>query len=108
MEVELKADHGRGSELLGRQQGLGQGSVVGLSRLWEDWVPRRRLWQSGVSRGKRTAVVYQVFKGRREGWFYRWCDVVASVANFPGAVVRGYQSFREAYEGIERRSPSGT
>ena len=46
--------------------------------------------------------------GRREGWFYRWCIVVASVANFPGAVVRGYQSFREAYEGIERRSPSGT
>ena len=108
MEVELEADHGRGPELLARQQGLGQGSVVGLSRFWEDWVPRRRLWQSGVSRGKRTAVVYRVFKGRREGWFYRWCDVVASVANFPGAVVRGYQSFREAYEGIERRSPSGT
>ncbi len=87
MEVDLEADHG--PELLGRQQGLGQGSVVGLSRFWEDWVPHLRLWQSGVSWGKRTAVVYRAFgeKGGSIG------GVVASVANFPDAVYRGYQSF---------------
>ena len=102
-----------------RSHGVEDGGVRSLKRINIWWwgcagsgrtgcLAAVQLWQSGVSRGKRTAVVYRVFKGRREGWFYRWCDVVASVANFPGAVVRGYQSFREAYEGIERRSPSGT
>ena len=86
-------------EKLGRQSQVGGGSLRHQEQFWADWVPRCRQEHSRNG-NKKKAVVYRVYKGRKEGVFYRWCDVVASVANFPGASFRGFETFEEVYRSM--------
>ena len=48
---------------------------------------------------------YVVWRGRRRGVFYRWCDVFASVAGFSGARCKGFDGWHDAEEAFAEGAP---
>ena len=45
---------------------------------------------------------FVVLRGRTRGVFYRWCDAFASVAGFPDAKFKGFDSKEGAYAAWQR------
>ena len=61
---------------------------------WSAWVTTglhsSRGWRKGPCN------FFVVFKGRRLGLYYRWCDVRAAVCGYPDARFEGYDTLQEA------------
>ena len=67
---------------------------------WMAWAPSCSLVNS--RRASKRKNFYVVWQGRTCGIFYRWCDTFASVAAFPGAQFKGFETLADAeaaYEG---------
>ena len=67
---------------------------------WMAWAPSCSLVNS--RRASKRKNFYVVWQGRTCGIFYCWCDTFASVAAFPGAQFKGFETLADAeaaYEG---------
>ena len=66
---------------------------------WRGWV--RRDPSFAVRRQGAAKAFFVVLCGRKVGVFYRWCDALASVAGFPGAKFRGFDSEAHARRALQ-------
>ena len=73
-------------------------------REWSRWVPRSPSPLSVNRKGKRKGW-HVVWKGRKMGLFYRWCDTLNSIVGIPDALHKGYNSESEAIEALNRPGP---
>ena len=67
---------------------------------WTSWIPRDPTFlarRQGPPKG-----FFVVLRGRTRGVFYRWCDTFASVAGFPDAKFKGFDSKVDAYAAWQR------
>ena len=67
---------------------------------WTSWIPRDPTFvarRQGLPKG-----FFVVLRGRTRGVFYRWCDAFASVAGFPDAKFKGFDSKADAYAAWQR------
>ena len=59
------------------------------------WVEKHEVPVAHIRSGKPKGF-YAVTKGRVPGIYYTWSDAFATVAGFPGARVKGFDSLHEA------------
>ena len=69
---------------------------------WSAWVPKDRQVRSSHGWHKRQCNFYVVFKGRRPGLYYRWCDVRATVCGYPDARIKGFDTLQDAQAAFSR------
>ena len=66
-----------------------------LRHCWMAWVEKHEVPVAHTRSGKPKGF-YAVTKGRVPGIYYTWSDAFATVAGFPGARVKGFDSLHEA------------